>query len=118
MTRASPPHLVFKALQCYSNGDIVRWIETSSPGQPAPDYPAPVLTLTSGATSAAGAAHPTTVIEGNSSDGSLWLSVAALILSLASVVVVMVMYRPTPTRSFVSEERLFHKQIITSNKFP
>lgn len=38
--------LVFKALQTYSNGDTVRWIDTSAPGQPEPDHPAPVLTLT------------------------------------------------------------------------
>jgi len=38
--------LVFKAVQTYSNGDIVRWIDLSQTGQPAPDHPAPVLTLT------------------------------------------------------------------------
>lgn len=39
--------LVFKAVQTYSNGDVVRWIDLAQPGQPAPDRPAPVLTLTS-----------------------------------------------------------------------
>jgi uncharacterized protein YcnI len=38
--------LVFKAVQTYSNGDIVRWIDLAQTGQPAPDHPAPVLTLT------------------------------------------------------------------------
>ncbi|GAB2714165.1 YcnI family copper-binding membrane protein [Kitasatospora kifunensis] len=38
--------LVFKALQTYSNGNIVRWIDTSQPGQPEPDHPAPTLKLT------------------------------------------------------------------------
>ena len=37
---------VFKALQTYSNGDIVRWIDPVQPGQPAPDHPTPILTLT------------------------------------------------------------------------
>ncbi|MEZ0111425.1 uncharacterized protein YcnI [Catenulispora sp. EB89] len=38
--------LTFKALQTYSNGDVVRWIDVQQPGQPEPDHPAPVLTLT------------------------------------------------------------------------
>lgn len=44
--------LTFKAIQTYSNGDVVRWIDLSQPGQPAPDHPAPVLTLTTGAAAA------------------------------------------------------------------
>jgi len=38
--------LAFKAIQTYSNGDVVRWIDVQQPGQPEPDHPAPVLTLT------------------------------------------------------------------------
>ncbi|ACU70051.1 nuclear export factor GLE1 [Catenulispora acidiphila DSM 44928] len=37
--------LTFKALQTYSNGDVVRWIDVQQSGQPEPDHPAPVLTL-------------------------------------------------------------------------
>ncbi|MGH3865503.1 MAG: YcnI family protein [Pseudonocardiaceae bacterium] len=38
--------LVFKALQTYDNGEVVRWIDTAPPGAPEPDRPAPVLMLT------------------------------------------------------------------------
>lgn len=38
--------IVFKALQTYSDGNVVRWIDLQQPGQPAPDHPAPVLHLT------------------------------------------------------------------------
>jgi uncharacterized protein YcnI len=38
--------LVFKAVQTYANGDVVRWIDVPQPGQPEPEHPAPVLTLT------------------------------------------------------------------------
>ena len=38
--------MVFKALQTYSNGDVVRWIDLPTPGGKDPDHPAPVLTLT------------------------------------------------------------------------
>ncbi|MEZ7155978.1 YcnI family protein [Streptomyces althioticus] len=37
--------LVFKALQTYSNKEVVRWIEVPQKGQDEPDNPAPVLTL-------------------------------------------------------------------------
>ena len=38
--------VTFKAIQTYSNGDIVRWIEIPVKGAPKPEHPAPVLTLT------------------------------------------------------------------------
>jgi uncharacterized protein len=37
--------VVFKALQTYSNGDVVRWIEPVPPGGPEPDHPTPILQL-------------------------------------------------------------------------
>lgn len=44
--------LVFKTLQTYSDGKVVRWIEESTGGQ-EPENPAPVLKLTAGDESAA-----------------------------------------------------------------
>ncbi|MFE7192854.1 YcnI family protein [Kitasatospora sp. NPDC057541] len=38
--------LVFKTLQSYENGDVVRWIDEAKDGQPEPAKPAPVLKLT------------------------------------------------------------------------
>jgi uncharacterized protein YcnI len=35
--------LTFKAIQTYSNGDVVRWIELRGPGEPEPEHPAPIL---------------------------------------------------------------------------
>ncbi|MEU5126066.1 YcnI family copper-binding membrane protein [Streptomyces mobaraensis] len=37
--------LVFKALQTYSDDDVVRWIDPSKPGGEEPEHPAPVLKL-------------------------------------------------------------------------
>ncbi|GAA2541232.1 MULTISPECIES: YcnI family protein [Streptomyces] len=37
--------LVFKALQTYSNKEVVRWIEVPQEGQAEPEHPAPVLAL-------------------------------------------------------------------------
>jgi uncharacterized protein YcnI len=74
--------LVFKAIQTYSNGDIVRWIDVPQPGEPAPDHPAPILTVTpAGAT--AGAPEGTGTAAGTSSYTiPIALSAAALAAGL------------------------------------
>ena len=38
--------LTFKAIQTYSNGTTVNWIQATVKGAPEPEHPAPVLTLT------------------------------------------------------------------------
>jgi uncharacterized protein len=38
--------LTFKAIQTYSNGDVVSWIQRTAKGAPEPEHPAPVLKLT------------------------------------------------------------------------
>jgi len=43
--------LVFKALQTYSDNQVVRWIEPQKKGEPEPNNPAPALELTSASTS-------------------------------------------------------------------
>jgi uncharacterized protein YcnI len=50
--------LVFKALQTYDNGDIVRWIDVPQEGQPEPQHPAPTLKLTAAAASDGASATP------------------------------------------------------------
>ncbi|MFG2591649.1 YcnI family protein [Streptomyces sp. NPDC048438] len=47
--------LVFKALQTYSNKEVVRWIEEPAEGGEEPESPAPVLALTAPAADAHGA---------------------------------------------------------------
>ncbi|MFD4031403.1 YcnI family protein [Streptomyces sp. NPDC058637] len=48
--------LVFKALQTYSNKEVVRWIEEPVEGGEEPESPAPVLKLTAATADAHGAA--------------------------------------------------------------
>ena len=45
-----PSKLEFKAVQTYSDGTIVRWIEPTVKGTPEPEHPAPTLTLTKAST--------------------------------------------------------------------
>jgi len=79
--------LAFKALQTYSNGDVVRWIDLRAPGQPEPTHPAPVLTLTTAAVHTAAAADGP-ASSGAGSDGTARvLAIAGLtagILALAA----------------------------------
>jgi uncharacterized protein YcnI len=42
---ASGRTLVFRAVQTYDNGEVVRWIEDRAPGEAEPPFPAPVLTI-------------------------------------------------------------------------
>jgi uncharacterized protein len=77
--------LVFKALQTYSSGEIVRWIELPIAGQPEPPTPAPTLTLT--APSAAAATAPARARPTASSSGSSnALALAALVIGVVDLV--------------------------------
>jgi uncharacterized protein YcnI len=67
--------VVFKALQTYSDGTVVRWIQLTPPGGPEPERPAPVLTLTAPASDAAA-----------SSSGSDTTAVVGVILGAAGLV--------------------------------
>jgi uncharacterized protein YcnI len=91
--------IVFKALQTYSDGTIVRWIEIPQAGQPEPEHPAPILKLTSGDSTdnADAAAAPS---GGSSSGGAgVGLGIAALVLALAGLALGALAYRKVGTRS-------------------
>jgi uncharacterized protein YcnI len=81
--------LTFKALQTYSNGDVVRWI-----GAPDADEPAPRVQLTAaasgGSTPSRQQANPSSAPPGASTDdggGSDTLSIIALALGAIGLVV-------------------------------
>jgi uncharacterized protein YcnI len=82
--------LTFKALQTYSNGEIVRWI-----GTPDSDTPAPIVTVTkaasdsatSGAPSAtSGSANPPATASAGSDGASKGLGITALIVGALGLV--------------------------------
>jgi uncharacterized protein YcnI len=47
MVPDKPGTLTFKALQTYSTGEVVRWIDATEQGQPEPEHPAPTITVAS-----------------------------------------------------------------------
>jgi uncharacterized protein YcnI len=74
--------LVFKAIQTYSNGDVVRWIDVASPGEPAPDHPAPLLTLTPAGTTPGAASATGPAVSTGSDSTALALGAAGLTAGL------------------------------------
>jgi len=91
--------LTFKAVQLYSDGTTVNWIQVPTKAAPNPGHPAPVLVLTAPGRSGVGAvptggANPTTAATGTSAGQSSaldnGLAIAALILAALAVAVAVV----------------------------
>lgn len=81
--------LVFKALQTYSDGDIVRWIEEPAADGKQPGHPAPTLKLAAKAATdpvTRNAAVTTTADHDARVDAGLGLGLASAVLSLVAVV--------------------------------
>jgi uncharacterized protein YcnI len=86
------PSIEVKALQTYSNGDIVRWIEETGPNGQEPDHPAPTLTLAAPTSSSSSAAAPSAsssaspaVAASSKSSSSNGLSIAALVVAAVAL---------------------------------
>ncbi len=95
---ATATELVFKVIEIYSDGTIVRWIDETQAGQPEPDHPAPVLPLapaSPGAAPTAIAPTPTTVPapatnapavdDSSDTSGSVWWLVSAGVIIVIAV---------------------------------
>ncbi len=85
--------LVFKAIQTYSDGTVVSWIQVPDKAVPDPEHPAPTMTLTapggpgSAASSTATTVTATTTVSGSSGTNA-W-EIAALILAGFAVVLAL-----------------------------
>ncbi|MEV6671168.1 YcnI family protein [Streptomyces sp. NPDC051162] len=81
--------LVFKALQTYSDNDVVRWIDPSKPNGEEAEHPAPTLKLVDKAADASGAKKDdksgTTEAAADKSDGSS--DTTARVLGIVGIVV-------------------------------
>jgi uncharacterized protein YcnI len=78
--------LTFKAIQTYSNHDVVRWIDIPAPGGPEPEHPAPILHLTAANQDTTAGAGPSVSASAHStaqSDSTTrGLSITALIIAV------------------------------------
>jgi len=90
--------VVFKTLQTYSSGEVVRWIQVASSQDPNPDSPAPTLTVTP-ATPSAGTVGSTIGSRTGSTDADI-LAITALVaavIAVAGVIVLLVLRRRPPS---------------------
>ncbi|MEV6305655.1 YcnI family protein [Actinoplanes sp. NPDC051861] len=91
--------MVFKALQTYSDGNIVRWIDEPATDGTEPEAPAPVLKLTAAApegapTASAEAETVTADAAGEEDSGSgNALGIAGLVAGIAGLVLGLLAYR-------------------------
>ncbi len=82
------PSITFKALQTYSDGSVVRWIETAAPGSTdEPEHPAPVLDLAAASASASDAADSPSAAPAASTDSSNSSNTGPVVLSIIALVV-------------------------------
>jgi len=79
--------LTFPALQTYSNGQVVSWVETSTPGGAEPEHPAPVLTLTKGDDASATSPAATTSSDSSSDDSSKTIAIIGLVVAIVALAV-------------------------------
>ncbi|AHH95514.1 DUF1775 domain-containing protein [Kutzneria albida] len=77
--------LVFKAIQTYDNGDVVRWIDTAKPGGAEPEHPAPTLALTPKATAEPVATKASVADSTSDSTGVLLGGIATVLAVVAAV---------------------------------
>ncbi|HEY7271365.1 MAG TPA: YcnI family protein [Actinoplanes sp.] len=86
--------MIFKALQTYSDGTVVRWIDEPAAGT-EPEHPAPVLKLTPAAatgTAPAGAPAAAPAAAEGDGNGTLW-GVAGIALGLIALLLGLLAYR-------------------------
>jgi len=96
--------IAFKALQTYSDGDVVRWIEVPQEGQAEPDHPAPVLKLAA-KTSASASAVTVTATADDSADAGTGLAVAALAVAALAAVFAGLAWRRRPSGNDAAPSR-------------
>ena len=76
------PSLTFKALQTYSDGSVVKWIQVAAPGaQDEPQFPAPTLELGAAPTPSSSS----TSSSSSSNTGPTVLSIVALAVAAAAL---------------------------------
>jgi periplasmic copper chaperone A len=86
--------ITFKALQTYSDGDVVRWIEVPQDGKDEPAHPAPVLKLAAKASASPSAVTVTATADDSPGTG---LAIAALVVAALAVVFAGLAWRRRPS---------------------
>src|SRR5207247_10495700 len=78
--------IIFKVLQTYSDGSIVRWIDEPTTNGTEPEHPAPVLTLTKADSSPSAAAAAPVAAKGGSDGTARTFAIVGAILGLLGLI--------------------------------
>src|SRR2546427_6902811 len=97
-----PAKLVFKALQTYSDDQVVRWIDVAADGAPEPAHPAPVLTVAHSAFEAVGGPAGLSTEDG----AARLLAIVALVGAIVAVIAPVALPRLRRRRASESTEVL------------
>ena len=85
--------LVFKALQTYSDSNVVRWIEVPAAGGAEPDQPAPTVQLTATAETAAASSSvtvPKNVATQSDVDSAKTVGIIGVVVGAITLIVALV----------------------------
>lgn len=89
------PSVSFKAIQTYSDGSVVKWVQPAKAGRPEPEHPAPVLTIGAPAPSSAAPSNAPTVAAAqpstNDSDSNtgVWFGVGGIAVGVIALLVAL-----------------------------
>ena len=95
---------IFKTLQTYSSGEVVRWIQIASSSDPSPVTPAPVLTVTPADVSGAPVGPSTS--SSSSAESVAGVALAVSLVALGGVVFLIVRKREPSGSVPVPAERV------------
>jgi uncharacterized protein YcnI len=101
--------MIFKALQTYSDGTVVRWIDEPTTDGSEPEHPAPVLKITAATDAAAAAPAAATTAAAapaadDSSDGPDAFGIAGLIAGVIALILALLAYAKASRRPSTAEE--------------
>lgn len=90
------PSVSFKAIQTYSDGSVVKWVDPTVAGKAEPEHPAPVLTIGAAADSSSApssapsvAAAPQSSSDSNDSNTGVWFGVGGLAVGVIALLVAL-----------------------------
>jgi uncharacterized protein YcnI len=109
--------MIFKALQTYSDGTVVRWIDEPAADGSEVDHPAPVLKLTpaAAAATAPAAAGPATDTSDDSDSTGIVLGIVGIGLGLAGLVLGLLAYRRSARSASAASPAVAEAQKVSAN---
>ncbi|HET6534077.1 MAG TPA: YcnI family protein [Actinoplanes sp.] len=112
------PQMIFKALQTYSDGTVVRWIDEPATDGTEPESPAPVLTLAAADAPAAGdpAATASDAAPAGESDNSLGTTFGLIGAGLGLVALILALLAYRRAGRPASTGAAIEKETVTAGK--